>query len=339
MSKFFLTMAAVVVAMTSCLNSNDDEYNKIIAVQPGISLRNVAKVQNDLATDPANIAVRLGIYLAEAEKQGCVDDWSKMQEVSYGNNKYNLKNFLFGENTIITRPTVGNLYTIKYDESRAVADTYTARIGSFAIDTKGVALQNATADKAWTINFIDGPVKYYSTSLFGADFMMVAQSMPTMNVYYNGQNIVVEFRNFAGYIASKDSTKESDLQSAWSGRFNIVIANPTTAAAPADLSYTTLYDMKATFSVSGSADGSVYASLNGTTDPTSTATMRYSVDSMTPLVYKPALAYLKIFAGIEDISASAADLSTAFPSPMVKYTWSDTSVIVSYNGNFYTANN
>lgn len=334
MRKLYVMLAAVAVMMSSCLNSNNDEYNQIAAIQPGIMLRTVGKVQNDLAMDPANMAIRLGVFLAEAEKQGCADDWSKMTDVSYGTTKYSLKQFLFGKDAVITRPVSGNVYTIKFDDSRAAADSYDSRKGTFAIDTKGVALQAATAANPWSVSIADegATIKYQSSTLFGTGYMMVVKAMPTMNVYYNNQSLVVSFSNFSSYMTSVNDPSESEAISNWAGLFNIIVANPSTGAAPADFSYSTLYDNKINFTLSGAGNGKVYASFNGKT----VTTMRYLVDSITPLVYKPALSFFKIYSGEENVSALADDLSTAYPSNSVKYTWSENSYTISYNGNSYT---
>lgn len=71
MKKFLFVAAAVVASMvfTGCINE-DDTYKKLQPVQQGINIYNWTSSQYSMATEQANIGMRMAMLVAEADKQG-----------------------------------------------------------------------------------------------------------------------------------------------------------------------------------------------------------------------------------------------------------------------------
>ena len=71
MMKKFLFVAAAVASMvfTGCINE-DDTYKKLQPVQQGINIYNWTSSQYSMATEQANIGMRMAMLVAEAHKQG-----------------------------------------------------------------------------------------------------------------------------------------------------------------------------------------------------------------------------------------------------------------------------
>ena len=71
MMKKILFVAAAVASMvfTGCINE-DDTYKKLQPVQQGINIYNWTSSQYSMATEQANIGMRMAMLVAEADKQG-----------------------------------------------------------------------------------------------------------------------------------------------------------------------------------------------------------------------------------------------------------------------------
>jgi hypothetical protein len=102
MKKFLFVAAAVVASMvfTGCINE-DDTYKKLQPVQQGINIYNWTSSQYSMATEQANIGMRMAMLVAEADKQGV----EKLEDVKIEG--VSIKSKLLGtSSTIEKRPPV-----------------------------------------------------------------------------------------------------------------------------------------------------------------------------------------------------------------------------------------
>ena len=102
MKKFLFVAAAVVASMvfTGCINE-DDTYKKLQPVEKGINIYNWTSSQYSMATEQANIGLRMAMLVAEAHKQG-VDNFEdvKIEGIS-------IKGKLLGTSSKIEKTTTG----------------------------------------------------------------------------------------------------------------------------------------------------------------------------------------------------------------------------------------
>lgn len=129
MKKFLFVAAAVVASMvfTGCINE-DDTYKKLQPVEKGINIYNWTSSQYSMATEQANIGLRMAMLVAEAHKQG-VDNFEdvKIEGIS-------IKGKLLGTSSKIEKTTTG--YKITFDPAYMDMDGY-SREGAVLIDTGG----------------------------------------------------------------------------------------------------------------------------------------------------------------------------------------------------------
>lgn len=139
MKKFLFVAAAVVASMvfTGCINE-DDTYKKLQPVQQGINIYNWTSSQYSMATEQANIGMRMAMLVAEAHKQG-VDNFEdvKIEGIS-------IKGKLLGTSSKIEKTTTG--YKITFNPAYMDMDGY-SREGAVLIDTAGPAARRCRARK------------------------------------------------------------------------------------------------------------------------------------------------------------------------------------------------
>ena len=146
MKKFLFVAAAVVASMvfTGCINE-DDTYKKLQPVEKGINIYNWTSSQYFMATEQANIGLRMAMLVAEAHKQG-VDNFEdvKIEGIS-------IKGKLLGTSSKIEKTTTG--YKITFNPAYMDMDGY-SREGAVLIDTGGAPLlEDAVAGKVWSVTF------------------------------------------------------------------------------------------------------------------------------------------------------------------------------------------
>lgn len=102
MIKKFLFVAAAVASMvfTGCINE-DDTYKKLQPVQQGINIYNWTSSQYSMATEQANIGMRMAMLVAEADKQGV----EKLEDVKIEG--VSIKSKLLGTSSTIEKTTTG----------------------------------------------------------------------------------------------------------------------------------------------------------------------------------------------------------------------------------------
>ncbi len=300
-------IAVVTLGLTSCLNSNKDEYDKVEPVRPGIYIYNAGHSQNEAAMQPADIALRLAILRAEAEKQGQTD----LSAVTVGGQ--NVKTLLFGLFTKIAEDeTEAGTYVIEYRSSggQRPYDTY-SRTGTVRVQTQGVALEQTDASKRWTVSLVSDKL-----TVTGGSSITIASTGDTYLYYQDGACEI----GFSNLLSEADARKAS-----WSGTFAL------TTEKKEGLSFSALEG--SSFGLNGSARGTSFWTFNGI----SGAGMSYSV---TDGKYQPSRtgSASKIMGGTERCSlTSPMDYNIAdYPSPDVQVEWTVTgntlSYAVTYNG-------
>lgn len=144
--KKFLFVAAAVASMvfTGCINE-DDTYKKLQPVQQGINIYNWTSSQYSMATEQANIGMRMAMLVAEADKQGV----EKLEDVKIEG--VSIKSKLLGTSSTIEKTTTG--YKITFNPAYMDMDGY-SREGAVLIDTgEAPLLEEAVAGKVWTVTF------------------------------------------------------------------------------------------------------------------------------------------------------------------------------------------
>ncbi|MEG2365912.1 MAG: hypothetical protein RSB29_04070 [Alistipes sp.] len=310
-SKFrLLGLAIFAVAMlTGCLNSDDnDGQNKWTPVEPGLYIYNAATAQNNIALQPADIAIRLAILRAEALKQGKADDLNLIVVEGMGN----IKTLLFGSTTKIKVEEGGYMIAYAGGGGASSFDQF-ARFGEIRVRTRGVELAQTTQETPWTVELVSEKITFDDRR----SAKVVMTSTGGTSIYNNDGHYEISFR---GSLASIRPNVVSD----WAGVF------VWTPATPADLSFSAL--QKSTFNFKGSAAGRAFWTLNGT----SALNMSYALKEgkFTPSVAGSG----QLVSGVETCRLTdPADYNvTTYPAPDVKVTWTlendRLSYMVDYNG-------
>ncbi len=191
-------LLALPMAMTSCLGGSDPEPNP---VAPGIAIYNAARVRNQLASVPADAAVRLAMLLAEADKQGLTDNRLDV-EVQVDGKPVKVKQLLFSNDAFIA--VNGTKYTLEFRKS----DWYWYE-GTVEVETGGDGLEDGAE---WTIT--TSGLKAYVNN--GLSTVMCDYSDEGETLLYGGNGFyTVELSDI------RLSNYDSDLLSGWSGDFRL----------------------------------------------------------------------------------------------------------------------
>lgn len=202
MKKFLFVAAAVVASMvfTGCINE-DDTYKKLQPVEKGINIYNWTSSQYSMATEQANIGLRMAMLVAEAHKQG-VDNFEdvKIEGIS-------IKGKLLGTSSKIEKTTTG--YKITFNPAYMDMDGY-SREGAVLIDTG----EDAVAGKVWTVTFDEKLVLTATNGNASVKASLVGGSTQL----YNDENgaYAISIANQACYLDSG-----SNFTSNWGGRMTL----------------------------------------------------------------------------------------------------------------------
>lgn len=291
MRKLFFVWAALPLVLTGCLKT-DGYTSKLGPVAPGVQIYNFVRDQNDMALQPAEVGIRLAMLLAEAEKQGSMDD---LNGVTVDGTR--VKNMLFGMATTVEKTADG--YKITYANSHGQNDLY-MRKGTFLVATNGAEQLSETevvGSRKWVVT-VEGEAVVGNSSWNYAYFISNGSTM-----LYNAGNGIYRF-DLSGFEASKSASKE--LKSKWSGGFDW-------KPADAGLAYTACAGKES--ELSGEASGESFYSLNNSTP----ANMWYKIAD--GRMYRSGNT---VIGGTEEggLSSTADYDITAYPSPNMKVEWS-----------------
>lgn len=309
MMKKILFVAAVVVSMvfTGCINE-DDTYKKLRPVEKGINIYNWTSSQYSMATEQANIGMRMAMLVAEADKQG-VD---KFEDVKIEGKS--IKSNLLGTSSTIEKTATG--YKITFNPAFSDMDGY-SREGSVLINTGGAPLlEEAVAGKVWTVTFDQKLVLGATSGNSSIKVSLVGGSTQL----YNDENgtYAVSIAGQASYLDSG-----SNFTSNWGGRQTV---------KPKNMNFTYSDCVGEKFVVNGTLYGPSF----------------YTMDNVSPLELSMGLTNVEYYTKssilngkVEALMTGGYDL-TAFPSPRVTVEWAVSAdgkkvlQTITYNGNTVT---
>ena len=297
MNKIFATIVLAAFALSGCIKE-DDSYKERLPVLPGENIYGMTITQNAVAMQPANAGIRLAMLLAEAAKQnpGAELKDVDLTELKIGDNSSSVLSLLFREGTKIERQDGGN-YKITYDENYQQYDGFYLK-GSMLVRTNGAEqLKDAQGGQSWSVEILDG-FKVLSRSNYGIQTVHMEGGSTTLHSNGGGSYTIV----VSGLGANIDqSTAHSD----WSANFTLSGAN-------ADLVYSECRGKD--FKVSGEAGGSsIYVGSDG-------SSIRLGYDLGYGSVYRSG----QLIEGTQECSFESFNYDiSAYPSPDVKYVWSN----------------
>lgn len=310
MRKLILIFAAAAsVTLTSCLNDDNNEPSKFEPVNAGILIYNAAGTTNQMALQNADIGIRMGMFLAEAKKQGAIDNLGNIQVDKIGN----VKNYLFGGSPRTEIKKTDNGYDIVYSDSRGIKDDY-IRKGTYRLYTNGVdQLSDASQETPWEISF-EGSNPYIQ---YIYDSYPIHYKGGMTKIYNTGNNIYrIDLAGIICYI-------QPDFKSNWSGSFTWQPGGENLAIS-ANIGKTSKY--------AGSGHGESFYSFN----TSNAASMSYTMADGRMSGYR------RVAEGKETCRLnSTSDYNPLeFPSPQVTVTWSNdgNTYTISYNGHEVSSN-
>ena len=319
MNKLFATIVLAAFALSGCIKE-DDSYKELLPLRPGMNIYSMTVTQNAVAMQPANAGIRLAMLLAEAEKQK--DSGTELKdvdltklEIEVGNKRYAVLNLLFTAGTKIERQENGD-YKITYNGDYQQYDGFFLK-GSMLVKTGGVEqLKDTHGSQVWQVEIEEG-LTLSARSDIGTSTVLNMEDGST-TLYNEGLSYTV---SLSGISASFEN---SSVSSSWRGDFSLSSPN-------ADLVYSECRGKD--FKVSGDAGGySMYTGIDS-----SNLSMSYYLSSGS--VYRSG----QIIEGTQECSFESFNYDTAaYPSPDVKYVWSNDGnklyQKIYYNGYVYPKN-
>ena len=301
MKKFTLLSLLAVLLFSACNDSDSSAYDPYASVRPGITIYNSAVAQQNVATDPASVAVKLAMLLDEATLQN-----STIEEVmvTYNGGSYKLYTLLFGQTTRITSDMNGTYRISYFDASAGIRDAY-ARQGVYLVQTQGISLAQSSEEQPWVVTLENGPVYLTQNSSYLASTYVIESGSNTLYRLSSGSYaLVVEgleayLKGYSAYLSD------------WSGYFTW-----STSTASDNLAFTT--HREDTYTLYGSASGTTFYTLDGNTQ----TQISYVVPINDPVKWQPSRtsAYTLITEGEEraTILNVTPALTLDYPSPSVR---------------------
>lgn len=298
MKKLLFVLAAASLTLSSCLKE-DNSYKRRLPVAPGEQIYERARIQNNIAMQPADVAMRLAILLAEAEKQKDPVSGETPELTKVVVKDVNVYERFFGKPSIggtkIEKLENGD-YKLTFDPK--VMDTYYKCKGTMTISTNDTPLLSETAGKPWSLKLDPGFQVLIYMNGGGSNSQSVDLEAMSIELFKNGEVYTIRNR---GLVASFTDSK---IKSDWSGIFELT---PPTGGE--GLAYSDVTDKM--FTLNGSSSGDTAFTVDGSTS----ARMEYQVSNG---LFKT---YYQILGGTETCKLYNGDLSV-FPSPDVIYEWS-----------------
>lgn len=311
MKKLFgaVLLLGVGLGLAGCIKSNNS-YEELRPVSPGIMIHNYTQQQNGMAMQAANIGLRMGMLLAEADVQqpGVEISVAALNALTYKN--VNVKEQLLGRSATISQ--TGDAYQIAYTGQEQLSSGYMPQ-GTFTVDTGGALLAETSADAPWRITAVDLTLNTQESRILwnGGLTELFANGDGSYSIRVSGIDL---------------SISQVNRHSSWSGLFVLT---------PEDSSLAYSLCTGKNFRMKGSVGGpSLFSFDNGL--------------SATELSYRltDGVYYLggRAISGTQECSLSGFgdyDMS-AYPSASVKVVWTfdeasrKITETITYNGSVYT---
>lgn len=315
MNKIFATIVLAAFALSSCIKE-DDSYKELLPLRPGMNIYSMTMTQNAVAMQPANAGIRLAMLLAEAAKQYPETELKDVDltKLKIEGNSNSVMALLFTAGTKIERQADGD-YKITYNGDYQQYDGFFLK-GSMLVKTGGVEqLKDTHGGQVWQVEIEEG-LTLSARDVNG--LIQVNMEGGSTTLYNEGLSYTI---SLSGISASFEN---ASVSSSWRGDFSLRGAN-------ADLVYSECRGKD--FKVSGEASGpSVYVGSDS-----SNLRLGYYLSSGS--VYRSG----QIIEGTQECSFESYNYDTsAYPSPDVKYVWSNNGSTlyqkIYYNGYVYPKN-
>ncbi len=315
MNKIFATIVLAAFALSGCIKE-DDSYKELLPLRPGMNIYSLTMTQNSIAMQPANAGIRLAMLAAEAKAQNKEVTAETLSGLTY--EKTLLKTLLFGAESEIEEVEGG--FKITYSENIQQADGFFLK-GSMLVRTNGVEqLKDATnaPEAQWLVE--PQGLKVISFSQYGNRQTANIDGGTTILYHNGGGSYTIEMSGIGANL--DDSSNVSD----WNGEFYL-------SGTDADLVYSKCRGKD--FKLNGEAGGgSIYVF-------TDNSQLRLGYE-LTGGVYRGH----QIIEGTQECSFKSYNYDTAaYPSPDVRYVWSNSGGSpltlyqkIYYNGYVYPKN-
>lgn len=317
--QLLLAMAVCCFAM-GCNNEEGSSTNSDYAsIYPGVVLYNSMVIQQTVAMDGADVAIKLALLIDE-----CEGDVSKINEqvVEIFGNKYRLKSLLFGAgNTLTFDEETGDWLVTYHGIERGGFDTFLRR-GSYRVQSHNLRLSESSAEQPWVVK-PEGEVRLSFNN--GTTTQAVVVSALESHLYHANPEIRIRVEECA---AAFESSKE--FRSNWSAEMHFLGTNSWE-----DMGFTTHFEDR--FTLYGEAHGETFYAF----DNKHCTEMSYRVEAATPLTYCPSKSgTAEILSGKEVVTLTdPADYpSEDYPSNSVSVerkaneSMSEITTTVSYDG-------
>lgn len=244
--KKVLFLLAATLLFASC-TEKDENYENSRRVAKGFNIYGWATVQQNVATTPVDMALRLAVLLAEAEKQGDIDlsDVQALRQMEY--DRMNLWDWYFGRGEAMTLTIEADGYTMTFAPQTVAS--YGCK-GRMKVVTGGRALLSETdAANPWRIELASGfqiliasrgtATGYNTIPVTAGDYTICREGNATYSI---------SMSRFSGYF---DEGMEAPVRSDWSGRLTL-----TAPDKGEGLAYSDCADKM--FGCNGSAEGDTF---------------------------------------------------------------------------------
>lgn len=285
--------AAAATLFSSCMNNSDNGYGELEPVIPGLQIYDYASVQNRIAMQPIDMALRLAILEAEADKQeAATGTRPALEQVRVGATQVYER--FFGQNNGTKIESVPEGYRITFAPT-TIKDYYMCK-GTMTVKTDGKPLNASPVP--WTAELdpgfqvllaTSGAQSYQAVDMTAGEF-----SIGRLNGLYQ-----ITMRNVEVAQSGKS------IRSAWDGSFTLTPPLGGENLAWSDLS-------EKTFTFDGSARGASLFSLDNATS------LEFAYEAEKGVFGSP----YQIQGGKETCRLlNGALLTETFPSPLVTITW------------------
>lgn len=313
MNKIFATIVLAAFALSGCIKE-DDSYKELLPLRPGMNIYSMTMTQSTVAMQPANAGIRLAMLLAEAAKQHPDTELKDVDltKLKIEGNSNSVLSLLFTAGTKIERLADGD-YKITYNEEYQQYDGFFLK-GSMLVRTNGVEqLKDAQGDKVWQVEIQEG-LTLFARDINGLTEVNMEGGTTTLSSNGGGSyDIAVR-----GISASFEN---GSVSSSWTGNF-------TLSGEDAGLVFSACRGKD--FEVSGEASGpSIYVGSD-------TSNLRLSYYLGSGSLFRSG----QIIEGTQECSFESYNYDiSAYPSPDVKYVWSNNGSTlyqkIYYNGYVY----
>ncbi len=311
--------------LSACVDPDDNytpsEYSK---VYPGIVIYNSTNVQNSIALDGVDAALKLAMLIDQCD--GNVARFEKEVVEVFGK-KYYLQPLLFGPDTAITRDDATGDYLIRFSGTQQGPFDSFLRKGTYRVTTANLPLLGTSETQPWRVEPEGEMILTYGNGVSSQSIRLESASS-TLFVTPEGTFSLQADQVVASFVGS------SQFISDWSADMTL------RSSLKAD-NFAFTKHFEATYSLWGHASGQSFFAFNGKT-PTN---FEFRIDPSDPVARIPSkTGSTMITSGIEYARlTSSSDYSVdSYPSPEVEVKRSSDKEVtrvtttVIYNGTTHT---